>query len=151
MIGRVSANDARAGRIPRAAGAYFGIVFGAGFLLGLVRVPLVVPAIGERHAELAEMPFMFVAIVLAARFVLRRFAGVGTRRRWAAVGLVALALLLAAEWLLAVALSGQSVASYVAAKDPVSGAVYLAMLAVFASMPSLLWRAESRGRPRDGS
>jgi len=151
MIGRLSANDARTGRIPRAAGAYFGIVFGAGFLLGLVRVPLVVPAIGERYAELAEMPFMLAAIVLAARFVLRRFAGVGTRRRWAAVGVVALALLLVAEWLLAVALSGQSAASYIAARDPVSGSVYLVMLVVFAAMPWLLWPAGSRDRPRGGA
>ena len=41
----------------RAALVYFALVFGVGFLLGLIRVPFVVPRIGERYAELAEMPF----------------------------------------------------------------------------------------------
>lgn len=42
----------------RSAAVYFGIVFGVGFLLGVVRVPLLVPRFGERAAELAEMPWL---------------------------------------------------------------------------------------------
>jgi hypothetical protein len=136
------------GRILVAAGAYFGIVFGIGFVFGLVRVALVAPIIGERYAELAEMPFMFVALTLAARFVVRRFAGLRTRWQWVAVGVAALALLVAAELLLTVMLAGRSVESYLAARDPVSGLVYLAMLVVFAAMPCLLWRAGARSGSR---
>jgi hypothetical protein len=40
----------------RAALAYLAIVFGTGFVLGMFRVPILVPLIGERWAELAEMP-----------------------------------------------------------------------------------------------
>jgi hypothetical protein len=53
--------------------SYFTLVFGAGFVLGALRVTLLVPRLGERMAELSEMPLMFAVIVFAARFVIRRF------------------------------------------------------------------------------
>lgn len=81
---------------------YFALVFGAGFALGLVRVPLLVPRLGERYAELLEMPFMLVAIVLAARFAVRRYPLARTTASSLAVGAAALALLLLAEWLVGV-------------------------------------------------
>lgn len=127
----------------RPALAYYGLVFGTGFALGVIRVPLLVPRLGERLAELLEMPFMLIAIVLAARFVLRRWPGPASRLHWAIVGAMALALLVATELMLAVVLAGRSVGAYLAARDPVSGSVYLVMLVVFAAMPGLLWR---RGR-----
>lgn len=124
----------------RPALAYFGLVFGTGFALGAIRVPLLVPRLGERLAELLEMPLMLVAIVLAARYVLRRWPGPAPRCRWATVGAIALALLVVTELLLAVVLAGRSVGAYLASRDPVSGSVYLAMLLVFAAMPWALWR-----------
>ena len=57
----------------KAAVAYFALVLGAGFVLGTIRVPFLVPRLGERYAELLEMPIMFVVIVLAARYVVRRY------------------------------------------------------------------------------
>jgi hypothetical protein len=135
----------------KAAGAYFSIVFGTGFVLGTVRVPFLVPAIGERYAELAEMPVMLAAIVLTARFVLRRFRGVTSALHWAVVGALALTLLLAAELLLAVVLSGRSLAAYIAAKDPVSGPVYLVMLLVFAAMPWLLYKSKPSAASDNGA
>lgn len=133
----------------RAVATYFSIVFGTGFALGTIRIPFLVPAMGERYAELAEMPFMLVAIILAARFVLRRFRELTSPLRWAVVGVLALALMLAAELLLAVVLSGRSLGSYIAAKDPVSGSVYLVMLVVFAAMPWLLYKASSQAASRN--
>lgn len=121
---------------------YFALVFGTGFALGLIRVPFLVPRIGERYAELLEMPFMLVAIVLAARFVVRRYRL--TRATSLFVGAAALALLLSAEWLAGVWLQGRSFADYVADRDPVSGAVYASMLLVFALMP---WVAARRRQP----
>lgn len=124
----------------RGAAAYFGIVFATGFALGMVRVPLLVPRIGERWAELAEMPLMGVVIFLAAGYVLRRYgAGVGDRGR-VLLGVGALALMVAAELLLAVAFTGRGVGDYLASRDPVSGTVYLGMLLLFASMPWLRGR-----------
>jgi GNAT superfamily N-acetyltransferase len=120
-----------------AASAYFGIVFGVGFLLGAIRVPLLVPRIGERYAELAEMPLMFVAIFLAAGYVLRRFSRIRTPGAWLLVGFLALTMLVLSELLLAVVLSDRGIVEYIASRDPVSGSVYLGMLIVFAIMPRL--------------
>lgn len=120
-----------------AASAYFGIVFGVGFLLGAIRVPLLVPRIGERYAELAEMPLMFIAIFLAAGYVLSRFWRIRTPGYSLLVGFIALAMLVLAELLLAVAMAGRSVGAYIASRDPVSGSVYLCMLVLFAVMPAL--------------
>ena len=84
-------------RTARAALAYFALVFGAGFILGSIRVPFLVPRLGERVAELIEMPFMFVIIVFAARFIVKRFALPIAAPLRLSVGIVALALLLIAE------------------------------------------------------
>lgn len=119
---------------------YFALVLGTGFVLGMVRVPFLVPRLGERYAELLEMPFMFVAIVLAARYVVRRFdlpARLSVRLQ---VGFAALAMSVLAELLLATVLQGRSLAQFIASRDPVSGSVYLAMLLLFALMPAILRR-----------
>lgn len=119
----------------KAATAYFGLVFGAGFLLGCIRVPLIVPRLGVRAAELLEMPIELMVIVWASRFVVRRFS-VPSDPLWRlSVGLIALGMVVAAELVLAVVISGQPVAAYIAGRDPVSGSVYLLVLAVFALMP----------------
>jgi hypothetical protein len=123
--------------IIRAALAYVGLVLGAGFLLGVVRVPFIVPRIGERWAELLEMPFMAAVIFFGAGYVLRKFPAIGLRGRSLFVGLIALALAVGAELGLAVALQSRTLGEYLAGKDPVSGSVYLAMLVVFALMPRL--------------
>ncbi len=120
-----------------AAALYFGIVFGVGFLLGSVRVPFLVPRLGERVAELAEMPLMFVAIYLAAGHVVRKYGASVAPLGWVLVGAISLAFLVAAEVLLAVVLAGRGIVEYIASRDPVSGSVYLGMLVVFAAMPWL--------------
>jgi hypothetical protein len=121
---------------------YFALVFGTGFALGAIRVPLLVPRLGERYAELLEMPFMLVAIVLAARFVVRRYPLARAAASSLAVGGMALALLVLAEWQLGLWLQGRSFADYVTDRDPVSGAVYAALLLVFASMPFMAARRQ---------
>ncbi len=120
--------------------AYFALVMGAGFILGMLRVPFLVPRLGERLAELIEMPLMFVVIWLSARFVIRRFALPAISSVRLKVGFLALALAVCAELLLAVALQGQSLRAYISSRDPVSGSVYLAMLGLFAFMPLILSR-----------
>jgi len=134
-------------RIFKPAVLYFAIVLGTGFALGSVRVPFLVPRLGERYAELLEMPIMFLVIVLAARHVVRRFdlpLSLAVRLQ---VGFAALAMSVLAELLLAAALQGRSVAQYIASRDPVSGSVYLVMLLLFAFMPSILARVCSGRLP----
>jgi len=144
-------NDARerrrTSRVWQVAAVYFGMVFGVGFLLGSVRVPFLVPRLGERVAELAEMPLMLVAIVMAAGFVVRRYGSSIAPLGWVGVGALSLALLVSAELLLAVVLAGRGVGEYLAGRDPVSGSVYLAMLLVFAAMP---WLRHNRSRSPSG-
>jgi hypothetical protein len=122
----------------KAGALYFALVFAAGFALGIIRQLLVVPRLGVMWAELLEMPIMLLAIVAAARWTVRRLGvppAAGSRVR---MGLAALALLIAAELGLVLALRGLTFAEYVAQREPVSGVVYLVMLGVFAAMPALL-------------
>ncbi|HMM65475.1 MAG TPA: hypothetical protein PKC03_00915 [Dokdonella sp.] len=130
---------------------YFLMVLGAGFALGVVRVPFLVPRLGERYAELLEMPIMLVVIVLSARYVVRRFRLAPHFAVRLQVGFSALALSVAAELLLAAFLQSQSLGQYIGSRDPVSGSVYLLLLLVFALMPAILGRIDiRRSRPRHG-
>lgn len=118
-------------------GVYFALVFGIGFLLGTVRVLLLESRFGERWAELAEMPFMLIAITLSARFVIRQFPA--TRRASHLVsGGVALILLILMEFTLVIAIRGLTITQYFAERDPIAGAAYVLMLIIFAAMPWLL-------------
>ena len=128
-------------RIIRCGFAYFALVFAAGFALGFIRVLFLVPRLGVRTAELLEMPLMLLVVVSAAKFVVKRFALPCTLDVRLSVGVMALALLVAAELALAFVLQGQSPGEYIAGRDPVSGSVYLAMLGLFAAMPLILARA----------
>ncbi len=140
-------NDSHPARIFTGGVVYFALVFGAGFILGAIRVPILVPRLGERVSELVEMPFMLVAVLLAARFVVRRFSLPAGTSSTLLVGLLALGLLLVAEFLLAVAIQDRSIGAYIASRDPISGTVYLAMLVLFALMPLILARTcLARGR-----
>ena len=116
---------------------YFALVFGVGFMLGIVRVLVVEPRIGERWAELGEAPLMLTAIILSARLVVRRFPA---RRRAGYIisGGVALLLLVLVEFSVVLGIRGLSLSAYFAERDPVAESVYVLMLAVFAAMPWLL-------------
>jgi hypothetical protein len=116
---------------------YFAIVLGTGFVLGVFRVPFLVPRIGERWAELAEMPIMGATIFFAAGYILRRFPDIHLPSRAMVAGLLALALAVCAELGLAVFLQSKTLAEYLGSRDKVSGSVYLAMLVAFAFMPRL--------------
>jgi hypothetical protein len=50
-------------KILKAGILYFALVFGAGFVLGTIRVLLVMPRFGARMAELMEAPVMLVVTI----------------------------------------------------------------------------------------
>lgn len=135
-------NSLRSGapRTLLAAGLYFAVVFGTGFVLGTIRVLWAEPRFGPRLAELIEAPIMLVVIVVAARWVVGGYARQFSRRRRAALGVSALLLTLCIELLLVSLVRGQSVGDYFAGRDPVSGSVYYVLLVLFAAMPALLRR-----------
>jgi len=121
----------------RAALVYFAIVLGTGFMLGVFRVPILVPRIGERWAELVEMPIMASVIFFAAGYVLRRFPEICSPGRSLVAGILALALSVTAELGLAVVLQNQTLADFIRSRDKISGSVYIALLLVFAVMPRI--------------
>jgi hypothetical protein len=125
--------------ILKAALTYFALVFGAGFVLGIVRTLWLVPLVGERTAEFIETPVMLIVVWLSARFIVGRL-NEATQVRRLGIGTLALFLLLLAEWGVVRFLREQSMGEYVATRDPVSGAVYLLALVLFAAAPSLVGR-----------
>ena len=127
-------------RVLKAGIIYFAIVFGAGFVLGPIRILWVVPRFGTRIAELMETPVMLVVINMAARWIVRRLSVPSTPSRRLGMGCIALGLLLVAEFTLVLWLRGLSISEYLASRDPVSGTVYYVMLVVLAIMPLLVAR-----------
>jgi hypothetical protein len=125
-------------RVLKAGALYFASVFGAGFILGPIRILWAVPRFGPRVAELMETPLMLAVIIVAARAIVRRLAIPPTPAPRLGMDGVALALLLIAELTLVLRLRGLSIAEYVAGRDPVSGTVYAGMLGVLAMMPLLV-------------
>ena len=103
--------------------------------MGPIRLLWIVPRVGTRAAELLEMPFMLIVVVLAARWISRRFAMPYARLQRLGMGLSALALMLFAEFGFVLKVRGMSFAEYLATRDPVSGTAYYLMLTIFALMP----------------
>jgi len=125
-------------QMAKAGSTYFAIIFGVGFVLGAMRVFFVVPRVGVRTAELMEEPIMFVVILLAARWLVRRYPLELLKERLGA-GLLGLGLLLAAEYALLRA-QGLTLHEDIARRDALAGTVHLVMLLVFAVMPALVGR-----------
>ena len=111
--------------------------FGVGFILGTIRVLLLVPRFGERTAELLEAPLMLAAIYAAARFLTYRFSA-SRRVDYLYSGVVALVLLIGVEFSVVLGLRGLSLNEYFAERDPIAGAVYVIMLMIFAVTPWLV-------------
>ena len=81
---------------------------------------------------------MLLVILLAARWVLRRFAVPPGRTLRLMLGIVALACLLVVEFTVVLWLQGISIRDSIVNRDPVSGVVYAMNLLLFALMPALL-------------
>ncbi len=136
--GRTGGHDIK--QVVKAGALYFSLVFGAGFVLGPIRILWVVPRFGERMAELMEMPIMLGVVIIAARWVVLRLAVPSILSRRLGMGCVALAMLLAAEFSLVLQLRGLSMKEYFTAMDPVSGTAFFVMQGVFAIMPLIVVR-----------
>jgi hypothetical protein len=124
-------------KILTAGALYFAVVFGTGFVLGTIRTLWIVPSFGTRRAELMEAPIMFAITVLASRWVVRRLALRASFPGRLSVGMIALGLLLIAEFTFVLWIRGLTIAKYLAGRDPIAGTAYVVLLAAFALMPSL--------------
>jgi hypothetical protein len=133
-------------KIAFAAIIYFAIVFGAGFLLGPVRVLVLEPHLGTLTAVLCEAPLLLVVMILAARRVPRAVRLEPEVGAMVAVGLVALILQQAADLTVGALLRGLSVAAQLARFQSAEGGIYAALLLLFAAMPLLASRLGSGRR-----
>jgi hypothetical protein len=124
------------------AGAFYAlIVFLIGFMLGTIRVLLIVPYLGETAAVSLEAPVVLAASWLICRWcvdwldVPRR---VDARSR---MGVVAFLVLIAAEFALGRLGFGRSTSEQLAGYGSAAGAVGLSAQVVFASLPVVqIWR-----------
>jgi hypothetical protein len=114
---------------------YFVLAFGAGFLLGPLRILFLVPRVGVRAAELMELPIMITICFLAARWVTGRLNVPPALAPRLGMGLIALALLLLCEFTLVLRLQGMTIGQYFATRDPISGTAYYLSLSVLALLP----------------
>ncbi len=124
----------------RASSLYFLLVFSAGFLLGAARVLLVVGLVGERNAELIEMPLMAVVCAFAAKYLVAKYSSHLSPTSAFLLGVISLLMLLAVEFSVVLTLRGLSVSEYFSSRDPISSAAYLACLAWFALAPLVFYR-----------
>lgn len=130
-------------QILQATTLYFLLVFGAGFVLGTGRVLILVPLLGERAAELLEMPLMLAVIVAAASWVVRHKLD-GRQSSALSVGFIATGLVLLADLCVGVWLRGISATDVFLNRDSVSGSAYYVALLLFAVMPAILIRSQRR-------
>jgi uncharacterized membrane protein len=127
-------------QILKAGFLYFVLVFGVGFVLGTIRTLWVAPRLGVRLAELAELPVMLVATIVAARWTVLRLSVPSTRSARLRMGGTAFGLMLLAELGLVSWVRGLSIDEYFATRDPVSGTAYYVALVLFAVMPLFVAR-----------
>jgi hypothetical protein len=118
-----------------AGAAYFLIVFAAGFVLGTIRVFVLLPRMSELTAVAIELPFMLAIAWAVCGRILRAFdvaRDVGTRLL---MGTVAFLLLIAAELALGMIGFGRTIADQMAAWTAPAGALGLAGQIAFAFFP----------------
>ncbi len=120
------------GRVIMAALAYWVAVFAPAFALGVVRTLWLAPQIGALAAVAVEVPIVLAISWFAARVAVRRWR-LG-RGEAAAMGACAFALLMLAEWGLALRF-GQSSAGWLVEMMTTPGMLGLAGQVGFAGMP----------------
>jgi hypothetical protein len=131
-------------RLPFKAGAeYFAAVFAAGFFMGTVRTIAIAPRIGELSAVVAEIPLMLLASWVACKFVMERYPQINNTRSALAAGGFALVLLLIAEALLSIGLTGLSLSQHVALYRELPIQIGLLGQILFALLPFLRARASA--------
>jgi hypothetical protein len=121
--------------------AYVATVFAAAFALGVLRVLLVAPRLGELAAVALEVPVVLGLSWLVAGRVLRRWPLPRLDQRLAMGGL-AFALLMLAETVLGITLFGRTFAGTLAGMATVPGLFGMAGQIGFGLVPALL------GQPR---
>jgi len=136
-------------RALKAGVIYLLLVFAVGWILGPIRELWAVPHSWSHLGLLSEAVIMLIAMVVAARWVIRRFHVSRTLPATISMGIVAIGLLLPAEIVGIHWVRGRSVRDYLTGFLTAPGVVSLLMFLLFAAMPTLVTRAGSVSRPND--
>ena len=124
------------GAIIKASCAYSGIVFVAGFILGVLRILAVAPLVGELGAVLIELPIILAISWIACGAIIGRYAIPARWQDRARMGAFAFILLIAAEFCLSLSL-GRSADTFLAGLIGPAGAIGLIGQLAFALFPLL--------------
>ena len=127
-------------KIASAAALYFLAVFGAGFVLGPIRVLWLEPRLGVVAATLCEAPFLLLAMIAATYWIPRVIRMATSIGAMLAMGFGALALQQAADFAVGTAFRGISATEKLARLASPEGAIYAALLVLFALMPAIVNR-----------
>jgi hypothetical protein len=127
----------------RAGVAYFALAFAAGFALGVVRTLVLEPRFGAWPALALELPVMLALSWIACAWAIRRFDVPATVSARLGMGTMAFALLMLAEFALALAL-GESPAGYLTQLTSPLGLAGVAAQFAFALFPLIRARRWDR-------
>lgn len=125
-------------RILKAGVIYFLLLFALGWILGPIRELWAVPRFGRMTALLVEAIIMLIAMIVAARWVMRRFNVHPNLGSTIPMGLVALGILAPAEIAGVLWVRGLSLQEYLASFVTTPGVISLVMFVLFAVMPTLV-------------
>jgi hypothetical protein len=131
----------------KAGATYFAIVYVVGFLLGTMRVFLLVPRVGETVAVLLEAPVILGASWIVSRWSVSRFAVQTAAAPRFAMGGIAFGLLIVAETALSILVVGTSWMKLLEVYRSVPGIIGLAAQAVFGLLPFVQALLENRRHP----
>jgi len=130
----------------KAAAAYFALVFTVGFVLGTLRVTVLVPALGELVAVMVELPLMLTASWFICRRVVRHFGVPAAAGPRLAMGAAAFVLLMVVEFTLSVAAFGRTPGAFFTGLATPAGLLGLAGQALFGLWPWWQGRGALRAR-----
>ena len=120
--------------VGRAAISYSALVFAVGFVLGAIRIFVIVPRWGDLLAVILETPIMLLVSWLACGILVRLF-NIRGARAGLAMGVSAFVLLMSAELVLSVLAFGRSPSEFVSAYGTPAGAIGLMGQVAFGLMP----------------
>jgi hypothetical protein len=128
---------------------YGALMFGLGFVLGIVRQLFVLPHTGLTVALAIEVPVIVVVSALVARWIVQRRKPLREGFGSIVTGLAGLITLLVAEEILSRILNGRSVFAVWADFPTTASIINLVGLVLFTLMPWIVARARiSKGRTR---
>jgi hypothetical protein len=122
----------------KAGAIYFLLVLALGWILGPIRELWAVPRFGRVTSLLFEAVIMLIAMIVASRWVMRRFDVPQTLGSTIPMDLVALGILATAEIAGVLWVRGSSLQEYVASFATAPGVISAVMFLLFAAMPSLV-------------